>query len=339
MLTMNKVLHAASSGRKAYKSLNDKIEKVQGVIDDIKKFQEFASHLFHRRPGSSSKILKLSYEGATRLAGLLPKPSFLGSYLQAYQPGIDALALLWKLEDESKLVTDWSYNLHQTAEPFVGSIDEILKEYSYGRDMVNCDGHLPRNLPKGFEMYFLAYSEYEDSVRDLMRSFGNVDWRKALQAMDAIGFHAEYAQNQFDYVLQRKQVLSLGVIGIARDIAASHAHFSHIYAQVENAGEKAGKTMKRLNKSDNAAERFAGSATERNMQIDYYLHNIADGGKRSGKMSGLDSTDVTKIAAGNWRDTKDFKRMTNSMTELRLLANDWSKWAKRTADGNLFIFV
>ena len=97
--------------------------------------------------------------------------------------------------------------------------------------------------------------------------------------------------------------------------------------------------MKRLNKSDNTLESFAGSATDSNMQTDYYLHNIAGGGKRSGKMSGLNSTDVTQIAAGNWRDTKDFKRMTNSMTELRLLANDWSKWAKRTADGNLFIFV
>ena len=266
---MNNVLKTAHGGYKQYKSLNDKIEKAKGHVDDIKKLHRFAVAVYARGPGSSSEILELAYEGVSRMAQLLPNP-YVSKYLEFYQPGINALSKLWRVKDEAELALKWSRRLHEMEQNFCDGIDSIVSEYSYASDMVDRDGKIPSNLPAGLKAYLKAHVEYEDSLQDVRNAVHNVDWRKTQHALETVEFHLEYAANQHEYLLQRKQVLSLGVILFAKRVAAAHAHFSQTFAKTREAGDKANKTLLKLTSSSNPAESIGGSYAEREMYWGYY---------------------------------------------------------------------
>ena len=175
------------SGHQQYRSIKGKIEKVEGKIKDIRKLQTFASNLIHQRAGSSSVLLELSYEGITRLAGLLPTP-YVSNYLQFYQSGISAVSQLWRAKDESKLVLDWSRGLHKSATEFEDAIDALVAEYSYAGAMVNCDGYPSGNLPSGLQDYLRRLDEYEASLQDVNNSIKTVNWMKVKQARETVSF-------------------------------------------------------------------------------------------------------------------------------------------------------
>jgi hypothetical protein len=333
-----KIFRELKGGHDKYKSIKGKIEHVQGRIDDIRKLHSFASNLIRKRVGSSSVLLKLTYEGVTRLSGFLPTP-YLSHYLQFYQSGINVLSQLYRVTDESKLVVDWSRGLHKSATEFENAIDSLVDKFSYASAMVDQDGSPSVNMPAGLKDYLERLDEYEESTKDVRNAIKNVDWSKKAQAVETVGFHLEYAAGQHKSLLQRKQALSKGIIYQARDIAAAHAHFAFTYSKIMSAGDNANKTMKRLTSSTDNIDSIAGLGTKRKMTYGEY-DRVVVGLEKNGEITpGLANEDVNKLMEGNWEETTDFKRMKRAMQKMRYLSNDWSLWASWSANGKFMQLV
>ncbi|OSQ42080.1 hypothetical protein, partial [Marivita geojedonensis] len=332
---MNKLLQSAKAGHKKYKTLNDKIENVQGYVDDAKKLQRFAVAVYKGGPGSSSEILELAYEGVSRLAQLLPAPSYVSKYLEFYQPGINALSELWRVKDEAELSLKWSSGLHEMEKNFCKGVDSIVSKYAYASEMVNKDGYVSSDLPDDLKMYLKAHSEYEAGMRDVRNAVRNVDWRKTLRAIETVDFHLEYAAGKHEYLMKQKKAVSMGVILAAKDIAAAHAHFAQTFARTREAGDKANKTMRKLTSSTNPAMSIGGSYVEGEMNWEIYKREVSDRITHGKPTAGLSNEDVQLILRGDWRDTSSYKHMSASMRKIRALAYDWSLWASWTANGKL----
>ena len=314
-------------GHNKYKSIKADIGKVEGAIDDIRKLQSFASNLINHRAGSSSVLLKLTYESMTRLAGLLPLP-YMSHYLKFYQPGIDLLSDLWRAKDEAKLAQDWSRGLHKSATEFEKAINDLVREFSYAGAMVDLDGVPSDHLPAGLKRYLKLVDDYEYSTQVVRNSIRNVDWNKPMRAMDTVSFHGEYALGQAKELQRNKQSLSRGIVYQARDISAAHAHFASTFSKIESAGKRASKTMHRLTSSSNPVEKIAGLSAQKAMNWDLYDREVKT------HASGIDNEDIDKFVNGNWKSMRDYKRMKHAMQKMKLLSQNWSRWATYAARGN-----